>query len=234
MQGLRWSFIALLCACLDHSAGGIKGLAAAAATKEPVAAFPLQISAWITITAHMIEPESEYPPRERRIRIHYDYVGKRAKVNIEAGYEAAKFYIRRYDLDHEYMVRLPPIHDCKRSHLGEVMPYPEIPNAKFVREEVVNGTLCNYFLHQDFETRVHLYFRVSDNAPIKLIQESTEDDVSTPLLTYEFSDIALGDPLVTSNDPTLYDLPRPFEHGTCTNHVGGFPYMHIFHYFVRI
>ena len=201
---------------------------------DPVAAFPLQLSATITITAHLIEPDSEYPPRERRLHVHYDYVNRRAKVGIQAGYEAAKVYVRRYDLKHEFMVRLPPIDDCKRSHLGEVMPYPELPGAAFVREEVVNGSRCNYFLHQDYETRVHMYFRVTDGAPLKLIQESTEDGVSTPLLTYEFSDIALGDPLSTSRDEKLFDVPPPFEYRACTRHVGGFPYIHIFHHFVRI
>ena len=201
---------------------------------DPVAAFPLQLSATITITAHLIEPESEYPPRERRLQIHYDYVNRRAKIGIEAGYEAAKVYVRRYDLKHEYMVRLPPIDDCKRSHLGEVMPYPELPGATFVREEVINGTRCNYFLHQDYETRVHMYFRVDDGAPVKLIQESTEDGVSTPLLTYEFSSVALGDPQSTSRDVKLFDVPAPFEHSVCTRHVGGFPYIHIFHHFVRL
>jgi hypothetical protein len=43
---------------------------------EPTASFPLQLSATITITAHLIEPESEYPPRLRNIQIVYDYIGR--------------------------------------------------------------------------------------------------------------------------------------------------------------
>ena len=43
---------------------------------EPVAIFPLQFSASVTITAHLIEEESSYPPRLRRMTILYDYIGK--------------------------------------------------------------------------------------------------------------------------------------------------------------
>jgi len=87
----------------------------------PTASFPLQISATIEITAHLIEPSLEYPPRTRRMVVHYDYIRKMARADIEEGYEAAKTYIRRYDQKNEYMVRLPPIDDCKRSYLGKVI-----------------------------------------------------------------------------------------------------------------
>jgi hypothetical protein len=44
-------------------------------TSDPVARFPLQFSANITLTAHLIEQESEYPPRVRHMAIAYDYPG---------------------------------------------------------------------------------------------------------------------------------------------------------------
>jgi hypothetical protein len=65
------------------------------------------------------------------------------------------------------MIRLHPINDCKRSYLGEIMPFPEIPDAEFVREEAVDGVICNYFLHEDFETRIHMYFQKIDGAPVR-------------------------------------------------------------------
>lgn len=42
---------------------------------DPVAKFPLQISAVVTITAHLVEEASIYPPRERSMKINYDYIG---------------------------------------------------------------------------------------------------------------------------------------------------------------
>ena len=116
--------------------------------KVPEASFPLQFSASLDITAHLISATSEYPPRMRRIEIKYDYINKVARAELEAGYEAAKVYIRRYDENNEYMVRLPPINDCKRSYLGEVMPFPDIPDADFVAEEALNGARAYHFVHE--------------------------------------------------------------------------------------
>jgi hypothetical protein len=151
-----------------------------------------------------------------------------ATAEIEAGYEAAKFYIRRYDLQNEYMIRHPPINDCKRSNLAELMPYPEIPDNIFIKEESINGILCNLFLHEDLETRIHMYFDKENGAPVRLIQESTENDISTPLLTYDFSNVTLG-PQKTD----MFLIPDPYTHEKCSLHSGGFPYLHIYHYFVR-
>lgn len=140
-------------------------------SETPRAVFPLQLMANIEITAHLIEEDSDYPPRTRRMTIFYDYINKRARADIEAGYEAAKLYIRRYDLDNEYMIRLPPIEDCKRSYLGENMPFPELPLAEFKKEEEIKGIDCNYFTHSEYNTKIHFYLDKSSGAPVRLIQE---------------------------------------------------------------
>ncbi len=88
------------------------------ALSSEFAVFPLQITANVVITAHLIEESSEYPPRTRKMKIFYDYKKKRARADIEEGYEAAKTYYRQYNTKNEYMVRKPPINDCKRSYLG--------------------------------------------------------------------------------------------------------------------
>ena len=51
----------------------------------PVPSFPLQFSGDISITAHLIEEESEYPPRVRKLKVWYDYMNKVARADIEAG-----------------------------------------------------------------------------------------------------------------------------------------------------
>ena len=196
----------------------------------PNAVFPQQFSANIAITSHLIEDDSKYPPKQRRMTVYYDYVNKRARADIEAGYEAAKAYIRRYDEENEYMIRFTPIDDCKRSFLGETMPLPDLSEARFVKQEDVEGVLCNYFIHTEYDVRVHIYLAVEDNAPVRLIQENVDEDdgTSIPLLTYDYSDVAIGEP-----DESWFDLPEPYQHSTCTRHIGGFPYLHIFHYFVK-
>ena len=126
------------------------------------------------------------------------------------------------------MIRLAPIDDCKRSYLGDIMPYPEIPHTAFVARETINGVLCNYFLHEDYNTRIHMYFKQDNGAPVKLIQESTENGVSTPLLTYDYTDVVLGAP-----HADWFEVAEPYDHDSCVLHAGGFPYLHVFHYFVR-
>jgi hypothetical protein len=195
-------------------------------------AFPLQFSATLQITSGLIEEESEYPPKRRHMSLYYDYINKKARADIEAGYEAAKIYIRRYDLKKEYMVRLPPIDDCKRSYLGEVMPFPDISQASFVSVEEVEGVQCNYYLHEDYDVRIHIYIDLT-GAPVRLVQEGVDLDVggteqSTTQLTYDYTDVELGAP-----DDSWFDIPPPYEHSSCARHVGGFPYLHVFHYFVK-
>jgi hypothetical protein len=198
-------------------------------TDTPVASFPLQFTASLTITSHLIAEDNDFPPRYRRMTIYYDYVNLRARADIEKGYEAAKTHIRLYDQDEEYMVRPEPINDCKRAYLGEIMPFPELPsNNKFISTESVNGILSYYFLHVDFETRIHQYFEVRTGAPVRLMIETTENDVDTPLLTYDFFDVTLKEP-----HSSLFKLPQPYTKDSCERHIGGFPYLHIFHYFVK-
>lgn len=206
---------------------------------SPSLVFPLQFSATLTITSHLIDESSEYPPKMRQMIIYYDYINKKARADIEAGYEAAKIYIRRYDEKKEYMVRLPPINDCKRSYLGEVMPFPDIEDAEYVGTTNIEGVDCNHFVHEDYDTRVHMYMAVEDGSPVRLVQESASSDsetsidgevdiIYTPMLTYDYSEVTLGAP-----EDSYFDLPDPHEHAGCVRHVGGFPYLHVFHYFVR-
>jgi len=185
----------------------------------------------------LIDESSEYPPKTRQMIIYYDYINKKARADIEAGYEAAKIYIRRYDEKKEYMVRLPPINDCKRSYLGEVMPFPDVEDAEYVGMENIEGVDCNHFVHEDYDTRVHMYMAAEDGSPVRLVQESASSETSpegeadlvyTPMLTYDYSEVTLGAP-----EDSYFDLPGPHQHASCVRHVGGFPYLHIFHYFVR-
>jgi hypothetical protein len=160
--------------------------------------------------------------------IHYDYLNKRARVDIDKGYEAAKTYIRRYDSKNEYMIRLPPINDCKRSYLGELMAYPDIPTAQYVGVREIRGIICNQYLIEEYDNRIHIFMSTDDEAPVQLIQESTVEEESVPMLTYDYSNVRLEEP-----DEANFDIINGFEHSSCDRHVGGFPYLHIFHHYIR-
>lgn len=193
-----------------------------------VVEFPLQFVANVAITSHLLDPQAEYPPSTRFMTVYYDYINRKARIDIESGYEAAKYYIRRYDNKTEYMVRLPPIDDCKRSFLLDEMPYPDIPDTIYVGNIQIDDIMCNYYLHEDYETRIHMYMSLESNMPVKLIEESIEDGISTEILTYDYSDVVLGKP-----DDIWFDLDESYDYNSCIRHTGGFPFLHVFHHFVK-
>jgi hypothetical protein len=206
-----------------------------AANAVKVAKFPLQVSFNLTITAHQIDEENEYPPRTRHMSVLYDYINSRGRIDIDSGYEAEKVYLRRYDKKAEFMLRMMPLSDCKRSYLGEIMPYPVIPATEYIHSnDVIRGKRVDYYLHTDFETRIHMYFEYDTNKPIQVLQESVIDDdgvnsgTSMPMLTYDYTDVTIGEPAEES-----FEVMKPFVAEQCDRHVGGFPYTHIFHYFVK-
>ena len=163
------------------------------------------------------------------MKVFYDYITKRARADIAEGFEASKTYIRRYDSKNEYMVRHAPINDCKRSYLSETMPVPEIPTeAKYQGRKTVDSLQVDYFVFEEENMRINMYFNAETKSPYRLIEEAIEDSVSVPYLTYDFSNVELG-PV----DDLEFELPDSYSHGTCDRHIGGFPYLHIFHYFVR-
>ena len=51
---------------------------------------------------------------------------------------------------------------------------------------------------------------------------------ATPLMTYDLLALEQVAPA-----ESVFDLPAPWEHKTCERQVGGFPYLHVFHHFVR-
>jgi hypothetical protein len=195
---------------------------------EPVATFPLQLSCDIEIEAHLIPENNDYPPRRRRMSIAYDYTRKRARVDIEEGYEAAKTYYRLYGDKIEYMVRHPPISDCKRSYLGDIMPFPVIPESTFIGETTTGGIECYHFMHIDFEQETHMFMDRVSGAPVQLEHWANVDDTLSKMLTYRYTNVKLGEPAEEK-----FELSEPFSHGDCENQIGGWPYQHVFHYFVR-
>mmetsp|Transcript_20015 Transcript_20015/g.28745 ORF Transcript_20015/g.28745 Transcript_20015/m.28745 type:complete len:214 (+) Transcript_20015:50-691(+) len=192
--------------------------------------FPLQIQADVEITAHLIPPDSDYPPRVRRMKIFYDYVNKRARADIEAGYEAEKTYIRLYNDKKEYMVRGPPINDCSRAYLGEKMPFPDLGDSSLEGTIYIRGIFCDHFLQRFYDTTVRFYMDHETGIPVRLTVLSYDNEGSTEVevLSYDYFDVEVGEP-----DARYFQLPDEYEHSTCANQIGGFPYLHVFHYFVR-
>jgi hypothetical protein len=115
------------------------------------------------------------------------------------------------------------------------MPFPDLSEASYVGTRTLQKTLCHYFVHNDYDTRTQLFIATTGE-PVKLTVSSVktgEDggEVVTDLLTYQYSDVALGPP-----PSSVFQLPEPYAtspSSSCERQVGGFPYLHVFHYFVR-
>lgn len=218
-----------MASCRFHVIFGIICTLFNAANSAPELYYPLQLSASIVITSHLIDPENDYPPRTRSLQIYYDYINKRARADIAAGYEAEKVYLRLYGDKKEYMIRAPPISDCKRSYLGDSMPLPEIRGAEFVGTVEVRGILCRHYIFTEYDHVSHVYMSDSEPSfPVQLIYSHVADGTEEQLLTYDYSNVIVGPP-----EAELFDLPSNFTHKSCDRVNGGFPYLHVFHYFVK-
>ena len=122
-------------------------------------------------------------------------------------------------------------YECKRSYLGDKMPLPEFPEELNYQGLVfLKGILCSYWTVsvQDLSL-VHVYMNAKTGEPVRVTEEWIEDGNVTPLMTYEFKNFRNEAP-----SPDVFELIEGFTPKTCDRHVGGFPYVHIFHTYLRL
>ncbi len=63
---------------------------------------------------------------------------------------------------------------------------------------------------------------------VSLTTEALVDGAFTPVMMYRFDD--LSDAAPSAED---LSLPAPFTHSKCGWQMGGFPYVHLMHHFLR-
>lgn len=108
------------------------------------------------------------------------------------------------------------------------MPFPEILGT-FSGIDAVRGLTCKHYIYFDNDEAIHTYFEESTGYPVRLVQEYVENGISSPLLTYDYFDVDTS-PI---DDNSIFQLPSPYSRDSCDRIIGGFPYIHVFHYFVR-
>ncbi len=114
-----------------------------------------------------------------------------------------------------------------RSYLGESMPLPELPtDAVFQGQVHQNGEDLDHWLKIVHDSRFHIY--TAGKIPRRLIEEYVVGDVSSPIMTYELRDFQEGAP-----DDDMFSIPKPFTRDVCKRHTGGFPYLHLFSWYLR-
>ncbi|KAE9016708.1 hypothetical protein PF002_g9357 [Phytophthora fragariae] len=190
---------------------------------------PRQFQAEVQVLSHLTDPRQDYPPSVGRMKVQYDFDQQLALAEMLEGYNAGKTFVRRYDLKQEFMVKSGEFRKCERAYLGDAMPTPGIPfTQEFVAMESVRGKVCEHWVHAHEDAHVHVYSDVASNVPIRLTEESVIDGQPMMLLTFDLLNVHVGPQNVSS-----FTIPDGYERSGCVRNVGGFPYIHAFHYYLR-
>ena len=171
------------------------------------------------------------------MRLWYDHEGGKAAVDISEGLDAGKAYIRRYDEKKEYMIRSGEFPVCRRSYLGEEMPVPTYPPVDseatiFVGMVEIDGVPCQHWLRDDGPgSKVNFFIENERLVPRRLTDVMVgEEGEAVPLMSYDFIGLELG---IREDELGVFTLPPPYVHDECEFHVGGYGYLHVFHYWLR-
>lgn len=220
--------------------------------------FPRRFTATVEVTAHLVDRSKDYPPWLRIIHVVYDFEAKKARAEVAEGYDEGKTFLRRYDNRSEYMVRGGEYPECQRAYLGETMPPASLPSSfAFVSDnDVIDGARCEHWVDDLGTNRVHVWAcpaadsehkggesGEANDAPLvsgalwprRVLDEHVEaSGVSTPLMTYDWTALRVGDAASTTlGAPETFSVPPPYGWRECNRNIGGFPYLHVFHHYVR-
>jgi hypothetical protein len=161
-------------------------------------------------------------------------VSKKSRAKYLEGFDEGRMFIRRYDMKKEFMIEHVKVlskYECKRSYLGDEIPLPEFPeNLKYHGLVSLSGLVCSYWkVEIQGLSRVHVFMNAKTGHPVRVTEEWIENDNVVPLMTYEFKHFRDSAP-----SPNVFELTEGFTTKTCERHVGGFPYIHIFHTYLRL
>lgn len=186
--------------------------------------------ATVRVIAEQADRSKDYPPWLREIEVLYDADSGRAQANVLQGYDKGKTFLRRYDEKREYMYKGGNYPACERASLREPMPVPALPETAILQgDEMVGDRLCHHWVNEQFNEVVHIYVDQATRLPVKLeVLWAEADNQLVKMMTYEFLN-ATTDPIPESE----FTLPEPWAHDKCTRNQAGFPYLHLFHHYLR-
>ena len=134
---------------------------------------------------------------------------------------------------------------CQRSNLLETMLAPELPHLTHLGDAVIDFVPMTHYVNNIAGgiERVHIYFSEETKWPRRLEWEDVEkldggQEKVTPLLTFDLIDFSVVGPSTqTEWAKGAFELPGKYgedPRGECERHVGGFPYVHVFHTFLKV
>lgn len=214
----------------------------------------------ITITSNLLPPDVEYPPRTKTVNVQYSLEVRKAKVEITEGYEAGKTYLRDYANELEYMIKGGEYPACQRSYLGEEIAEVSLPRMVHLGVEVIEGVEMQHWVRDSGVERVHVYAD-AEGLPRRLITQDVVRDggggegegEAVTTMTYAVTAIrevkqwtkeawelggGRGDVVwVKGRGLGEVEVEVGGSKGQgqyCENFQGGFPYIHLFHWYLRI
>merc|ERR1711871_823292 len=216
MRALLLSLVVLVATCLAElfsPPANAEGLDAGAISAPE---FPLQFSGTIETVALLLDKNIEYPPRVKRYEVKYDWHKKMSKVSVTAGEEWDE-YIMRYDQDMEHHIEMEGKEKkCYVSELKVKMPLPEkLKWPRYQGTKEIKGIQCHHWVDGKGDSKVDYFETVAERRPLQLL---------TPAMSYNFIEFQAGPPPATE---------FAINSRECEEQVGGFPYVHFWHYFMR-
>jgi len=186
--------------------------------------FPTSFTATVTITSNLLPLDTTYPPRTKTIHLAYSLPLATVKVTTQG-----RTYVRSYQTSTEYLLKTAPHPSCHRSHLPTTIPAPILPHLVYVNDELVNGVIAEHYVHETTLSRVHMYFR--RGLPVSLVHEEFHGDKLVRIMTYDYSDVKTVKDGEWEEEQFGID---GYDHDECELDVGGYPYVHLFHHYLRV
>jgi hypothetical protein len=100
----------------------------------------------------------------------------------------------------------------------------------------VDGRTALVWLRQDGPaSRQFIFVDEQTMVPVSVRDEYfvEEEQRWVATMTWIWSSIVVG-PLPADLHARAFSIDEPFSHKTCARHIGGWPYIHAFHWFLRI
>ena len=162
----------------------------------------------------------------------YDYPKKRVNWVLNS-----MEHIRLYDQNIEYSTRIVEIDDnhsqksiCEKAYLNVHMPLPSLPPLIFSSNKTIYESnsffKVQHWIHSKKRDKIHFYFRDNGTIPVSLIYEHISDPIRQTTITYTFSSFQILD---EKDKQTNFQI-----HDHCKWSQIGFPYLFLFHHYVRI
>ena len=103
---------------------------------------------------------------------------------------------------------------------------------------VVGGRRTVQHVRKDAYTRVRVFVDMLTGVPLSVTDEYRSDEAAAlgvggggyeAVMTWTWEHMRIG-PL----DAAVFELPAAWTHARCKRHVGGWPYIHLFHHYMKI